>query len=204
MTEGQGSVTHWITDLRDGKADAASRKLWERYFDRLARLARAHLRTVPRGPADEEDVALSVIESFLRGTAAGRFPALSGRDDLWRLLVTITARKASNRRRADARQKRGGRRVIGEAALAGNDPACDDFLAQVVGREPTPEFAATVVDESRRLFGRLADDSLRVVALLKLEGYSNAEAANSLDCSLRTVERKLDVIRKRWLAEGAP
>ena len=26
----------------------------------------------------------------------------------------------------------------------------------------------------------------------------------SLDCGLRTVERKLEVIRKRWTAEGAP
>src|SRR5262249_43550979 len=42
------------------------------------------------------------------------------------------------------------------------------------------------------------------VALLKLEGYSNEEIARSLDCSLRTVERKLEVIRKRWTAEGTP
>jgi DNA-directed RNA polymerase specialized sigma24 family protein len=43
-----------------------------------------------------------------------------------------------------------------------------------------------------------------VVALLKLEGFSNEEIARSLDCSLRTVERKLEEIRKRWTAEGTP
>ena len=43
-----------------------------------------------------------------------------------------------------------------------------------------------------------------MVALLKLEGHSNEEIARSLDCGLRTVERKLDVIRKRWIAEGTP
>ena len=43
-----------------------------------------------------------------------------------------------------------------------------------------------------------------MVALLRLEGHSNEEVARSLDCSLRTVERKLEVIRKRWLAEGTP
>ena len=42
------------------------------------------------------------------------------------------------------------------------------------------------------------------VALLMPEGYSNEEIARSLDCSLRTVERKLEVIRKRWTAEGTP
>ena len=59
-----------------------------------------------------------------------------------------------------------------------------------------------LTDEYRRLFGSLADESLRVVALLKLEGHSNEEIAQSLDCGLRTVERKLEVIRKRWMAEG--
>jgi hypothetical protein len=42
------------------------------------------------------------------------------------------------------------------------------------------------------------------VALLELEGYCNEEIARGLDCSLRTVERKLEVIRKRWTAEGTP
>ncbi len=202
--DGENSVTQWIGDLRAGNRDEASRRLWERYFTRLARVAQVRLRAVARGPADGEDVALSVFASFFQGVAAGRFPELGNRDDLWRLLVTITARKAHNQRRDEGRQKRGGGRVAGEGALAGADPIGDDFLAQVIGDEPTPEFAAMVTDEYRRLFGSLADESLRVVALLKLEGHSNEEIAGSLDCGLRTVERKLEVIRKRWLAEGTP
>jgi hypothetical protein len=42
------------------------------------------------------------------------------------------------------------------------------------------------------------------VALLKLEGYSNEEIARSLDCGSRTVERKLEVFRKRRTVEGTP
>jgi DNA-directed RNA polymerase specialized sigma24 family protein len=200
--DGNHSVTQWIEDLRTGNRDEASRCLWERYFTRLAGLARARLRASARGSADGEDVALSVFDSFFHGVAAGRFPDLDNRDDLWRLLVTMTARKACNQRRNECRQKRGGERVVGEGALAGADPEADDFMAQVVADEPTPEFAAMVTDEYRRLFGSLTDESLRVVALLKLEGRSNLEIAKSLDCGLRTVERKLEVIRKRWLAEG--
>ena len=41
MAEGQDSVTHWINELRVGDADAASRKLWERYFE-LTRVQDAH------------------------------------------------------------------------------------------------------------------------------------------------------------------
>ena len=59
-------------------------------------------------------------------------------------------------------------------------------------------------DQCRSLLGSLGDDSLKVVALMKLDGHSNEEIARTLDCALRTVERKLDVIRKRWLAEGGP
>jgi DNA-directed RNA polymerase specialized sigma24 family protein len=202
--DGENSVTQWVSDLKAGDRSEATRRLWERYFQRLARLAQARLRTTGRGPADGEDVALSVFDSFFRAAAAGRFPELGDREDLWRLLVTITARKAHNRRRDEGRQKRGAGRVVDEGALAGADPMGDDFLAQVVGNEPTPEFAAMVTDEYRRLFGSLADESLRVVALLKLEGHSNEEIAKSLDCGLRTVERKLEVIRKRWTAEGVP
>ncbi len=48
-----------------------------------------------------------------------------------------------------------------------------------------------MADEARRLFESLADDSLREVVRLRLEGYSNDEIARALDCGLRTVERKL-------------
>src|SRR5262249_14630482 len=92
-----GSVTRWIVALRGGEADEAARRLWDRYFDRLVSLARARLRTAPRGPDDEEDAALSAFESLCRGVAQGRFGRLGNRDELWRLLATITARKAADR-----------------------------------------------------------------------------------------------------------
>jgi DNA-directed RNA polymerase specialized sigma24 family protein len=198
--DGEDSVTRWVSDVKAGDRGEAARLLWERYFQRLARLAQARLRSGRGGPADGEDVALSALDTFIRGAAAGRYPGLGGRDDLWRLLVTITARKAHNLRRDEGRKKRGGGRVGGEAALAGPDG--EDFLARIVGEEPTPEFAALVIDEYRRLFGSLSDESLRVVALRKLEGHSHEEIARSLDCGVRTVERKREVIRKRWEAEG--
>jgi DNA-directed RNA polymerase specialized sigma24 family protein len=203
MAEEEGSVTNWMKGLQGEAAAVASHALWERYFERLARLARARLGSAPRGPSDEEDIALSVLDSFFRGAAAGRYPDLKNREDLWRLLITITTRKAYNQRRDETRQKRGGGRMVTAAALAGAESDCDDFLAQVICEKLTPESASIVTDEYRRLIGSLGDESLRVVALMKLEGYSNEEIARGLDCGLRTVERKLDVIRKRWLAEGS-
>jgi DNA-directed RNA polymerase specialized sigma24 family protein len=77
-------------------------------------------------------------------------------------------------------------------------------IEQIVGREPTPAFAALVADECRRLLEALGDETLRRVALLRMEGYSDPEIATRLGCCLRTVGRKLELIRKTWLREVAP
>ena len=49
-----------------------------------------------RRVADEDDVALSAFKSLCVGAARGRYPILTDRDDLWRLLIVIAARKASS------------------------------------------------------------------------------------------------------------
>src|SRR5262249_55948531 len=104
--EPQGSVSRWLQQLQQGKT-AAAQPLWERYFPRLVELARKKLRDAPRR-GTEEAVALSAFDSFCRNAADGRFPQLADRDDLWRLLVVITARKAAHLARDERRQKRGG------------------------------------------------------------------------------------------------
>jgi len=197
-----GSITHWITGLKSGDAESAQH-VWERYFARLVRMARDKLRRMHRVGADrdEEDVALSALKSVCMGAALGRFPRLGDRDDLWGLLVVVTARKARNQARDASRLKRGGGRVRAETDLAPGDPEEEAAMARVIGREPTPEFAAMVAEEfERRLLG-MGDETLRRIALLRLEGYTNEEIAATIGCVARTVERKLDVIRKTWRRE---
>ena len=199
-----GSVTTWVEQLRAGNRGAAQR-LWERYFPRLVGLARRKLRGLPRRAADEEDVALSAFDSFCRGAEQGRFPQLSDRDNLWDLLVLLTARKAIDLRHHETRQKRGGGRVGGESALEGG-PGRDDggvAIEQVVGTEPTPALAAQVADEFERLLELLPTGELRAVAVMKLESYTNAEIADRLGCALVTVERRLRLIRSAWEREAA-
>src|SRR5262245_55876712 len=115
------SVTRLIGQLAGGDSDEAARQLSDRYFDQIVRLARARLRAAPGGQADDEGVALSAFGRLCRGVAAGRFPRLSGRDELWRLLATITARKVIDQIQREGRQKRGGGRVHTEADLQGSD-----------------------------------------------------------------------------------
>jgi DNA-directed RNA polymerase specialized sigma24 family protein len=196
------TVTYWLQQLQAGDPRAAQ-PLWERYFTQLVRLARSRLVGSPRRVADEEDVALSVFDSFCRGAAQGRFPQLHDRNNLWSLLVVLTARKAGRLVEHERRLKRGGGRVGGDSA-GGGDSETGRGLEQVVGREPTPEFAAQVAEECRRLLDQLADPQLRAVAMWKLEGYTNSEVADKLGCAVPTVERRLRLIRKSWEKEAPP
>jgi RNA polymerase sigma factor (sigma-70 family) len=198
----EGSVTHWIEDIKEGKS-AAARAVWERYFEKLVRLARQKLYGVPCQMADEEDVAISALDSFYRAAQQGRFPDLSDRDSLWRLLLRMTARKTVDRRRYETRQRRGGGRVCNEAALAA--PGISDYeetLAQVIGDSPTPELAAMMAEECRRLLEQLDEADLQALVTAKMEGFTNKQIAEQLHCSVRTVERRLRLIRRKWVEES--
>ena len=199
----QNSVSVWLDALRSSDENAAQ-KLWERYFQRIERLAAKKLQRRYNRVFDEEDVAISAFRSLLIGIRGGRFPDLHDRDNLWALLVVITARKVSHRVRDERALRRGGGRVYGESVLGherlGPDPETDDKanIGRVIGSAPSPEFALEVAEEAEALLDRLEDASLRQVALLRLEGYSNKEIAGLAGCALRTVERRLALIRKIW------
>jgi DNA-directed RNA polymerase specialized sigma24 family protein len=190
----EGSVTLLLGRLRGGdpaaSADATAR-LWGRYFGALVRLARTRLPGTVRRAADEEDIALSALDSFCRGEAAGRFPTLGDRDDLWRLLATITLRKVRDAIEHEWRQKRGAGRS-GEGA---------EVLDELFARDPSPEVAAQFADLLGHLIARLGDDVLRRLAELKLLGHTEEEMAAALGISPRTVRRKLDLIRRLWERE---
>src|SRR5262249_42506716 len=190
------SVTVWIGELKEGDQPAAQARR-ERYFPRMVQRARTRFRDASRRAADEEDAALSAFDSFCNGAAEGRFPQLRDRDNLWPLLVVITARKVIDARNHEARKKRGGGKVRGESAwldaVDGSDR--DGGINLVIGDEPTPAFAAAVAERTQHLLDALGSEELRAVAVWKMEGYSNAEIAVKMGCVERTVERRLKLIR---------
>jgi DNA-directed RNA polymerase specialized sigma24 family protein len=154
--------------------------------------------SAPRRAADEEDVALSAFHSFCRAAERGRFLKLDDREDLWRLLVCFTTRKAAHFLRDGGRLKRCGRAV---SEYSRRDDSGEIDLELIAGEEPSPDFVAEMAEEYRRLLGRLGDETLRSVAVWKMEGYTNEEIAGKLVCVPRTVERKLRLIRAIWESE---
>jgi DNA-directed RNA polymerase specialized sigma24 family protein len=179
------TVSQWLDQLKQGD-DRAVHELWDRYQQRQIGLARRLLGNAPRGAADEEDVALSAFNSFCARAAEGKFPVLEDRDDLWKILATITVRKASRLARRERRRK---------GADVGKP--LEDFS----DHGPSPELVARTKQELARLFDLLDDVLLRHVAYLKLEGESNAQIAAAIGKSVPTVERKLRTIRELWSAE---
>jgi DNA-directed RNA polymerase specialized sigma24 family protein len=199
-----GSVTRWIDELKAGDPQAA-RELWDRYFARLVSLARARLRRAAhRGSADadEEDAALSAFDSFCRGVSEGRFARLNDRDDLWQLLVVLTSRKAIDHAKRQRALKRGGDRMRAEPHR--HQDSVIDVLEGLPGPEPTPEFAAMVAEEYTRLLEILDDETLRIVATRRLDGYTSEEIARELGCAVRTVANKLKIIRLKWEQAHGP
>jgi len=199
MAEGD-SVSQWLDRMKAGEGGDIQR-LWDRYFEKLVRLAKARLPGHARRAFDEEDVALSAFQSFCDGVGRGQFPQLADRDDLWRLLATITTRKVVGSVRYQTRQKRGGGNVLGESALIDRDEPAEANMAQFLSREPTPEAAIQFADEYERLFDQLEDPTLKAIAQHKLEGWTSEEIAVQLGTTRRTVDRKLRLIRAIWEEE---
>lgn len=186
------SVTRWLQSLGEGNQRSA-RLLWTFVKDRLLRLARNEIGRGRPIVYDEEDVANSVFGALCRGAEGGRYDEVANREELWRLLAVITVNKARTRARDANRAKRGGKVTQIEDA--------NEFLEMIEGAELAPDVALACQEECERLLSMLEKDELKLVALLKVEGYTNEEIASQLGCSRRAIQRRLNLIRDFWVEE---
>lgn len=189
-------VTSWIKRIRDGDEEAAQ-MLWDRYAEDIIEVARKTMKNASKRVEDEEDVAVIAFKSLLAGIVAGRFPELDRREQLWRLLLVITTRKAAAVIEKANRQKRGGGEVRGDSAMIEPDESLTEGFDRLESDRPTPAVAATIADEARNLLAAL-DETSQKVAALKMEGYTHEEVAEKLGVNIRTVERRLKAIREQW------
>ncbi len=194
--EQPGSITRWLDDLKAGRPEAVN-AIWRCYYDRVLALARHRLRQAPHQAVEEvEDVALSAFNGLADGAARGQFDHLEDRGDLWRVLATITVHKALQRGRRYDRWKRSGRPAVANGKAR---PADDrDVLEMAVSNEPVPEITVMLRDQVDRLLAVLDDPILRQIAEWRMEGLANDEIAHRLGRAVRTVERKVELIRLTW------
>lgn len=190
-----------VRRVRQGD-EAAIETLWNDYYRRLVRVAAGRLPRSLRRTGDEEDVALSAFHSFVAGVKDDKFPDLRTPDNLWGLMITLTSRKVHAHVRRATRQKRGGGSVRGESVfltpggetvgggLAGVGNDADDHVAADVQAE--------LAEAAESLMDKLDDDELRRIAWMRMDGYMVDEIAGELGKSKRAVERRLQLIRRRW------
>jgi DNA-directed RNA polymerase specialized sigma24 family protein len=191
-----GSITICIRELREGRGDprAAVQRIWDYLFPGRGDKAARH--NSRRAVADGEDAVMSALASLWRMAQSGRFPDLGGREDLKRLFGGIVRHKLRKQDRRESRIKRGGGRVLQEAALeAADGPSDGAGLAELaVSHEPDPESAAIAAEEWNRRFG-LLDEDQRLIVCYRLEGLPVAEIARRTGYSARLIYYRMEKIR---------
>ena len=189
MTPPAGSITRLIPDLLD-RDEVAIGELWRRYVGRMEAVARPVMVGLAPGAGDEQDVAQSAYFAFCEAAANGLAPNLESRNELWRLLSTIVRHKATDHVRRESRARRGGR---GAASV--------EEFQDVADRYPSPPQVAQLQEAVDTLFEKLdsaSDPKLKAIAILRLEGAAMQEIADRLDCTVRTVQRKLHILERLW------
>lgn len=211
--QGESSdISTLMQRVRSGDNDAAQ-QLWERYAEQIVEVARRSLKNSSKRVQDEEDVAMIAFKSLLSGITAGRFSELDHRDQLWRLIMVITTRKAAAVIEKDHRQKRGGGDVRGDSAVMQREIQDDGTQRDIEGsgegsgahgfdrltsEKPAPDIAAIMADQMEQLLLSLPDETAQQIVALKMEGFTHEEIARKIDVNTRTVERRLRQIRELW------
>ncbi len=197
-----GSVTSWLVRADSVNRDDAASLLWNRFAFRLVRVARRHLRNTDQRMYDEEDLALSTLQEFLYRQERGQFTRLSSRQDLWRLLVTISLNKSRNHRRFLGQLCRSPRGSGGLASTFQEERFLDGELVggRVGSREmedsESPDWIVMMADQCRYLMGLLdnqdSSGKLRQIAAMRLIAGGNA---SSLHRAIRELHHK------KWVEE---
>jgi RNA polymerase sigma-70 factor (ECF subfamily) len=170
---------------------AAATELFQRYASRLVALARSQLSARLSHRVDPEDVVQSVYRSFFADSREGRYQLERG-GDLWQLLVTMTLHKLTNQANRLGTQKRS---VSRERQFGSEDSLLGIGAPRLAG-QPSPAEAAALADQLEQLLRGLEPPQRRIVEL-RLQGYNLDEIASEVPCSLSTVRRVLDRIKKQ-------
>jgi len=186
--ESLGSVSLMYSQLQVGSGEAA-RHIWNHYFPRLSGLA-ARVLVGRRLPQSAEDAVQNAFFQFFQSVERGDYGNCQRREDLWRILRILTVQASRKLAVRELALKRGGGRVYLEADAhwsAGLETRVD-------GNRTSAQECDLICEE---FLDRL-DGDLREVTLLRLAGYTNPQIKVLLQCSLRSVERRMHLIRAAW------
>jgi RNA polymerase sigma-70 factor (ECF subfamily) len=184
-----------IKQFRAGSESAAG-ELFDRYCEKLMRLAQRRIGQRMASRVDPEDVIQSAFRTFFVRVRNDEF-TFDGENDLFKLLVRLTVNKALRQIAHHRAAKRDPHREAGQ----GTDDS--DILAGVMAHEPSPDVEVAVLDEFERFLSQLPDFERKVLEL-KLHGNSTteiAEALGSYDRKIRRVLERIEAVAQGRAAE---
>ena len=165
----------------------AAEMIFERYLERLTRLARSRISPRFFSRFDEEDVVLSAFRSFFLGARKGQF-SIRRSGDLWRLLVKMTLHKLYRNLARHTASKR----AVEFEETVGVD---GELVSWCVSHDPTPDEAAAFAENLELVMAKFSTEQ-RIAFELRLQGEKLEEIAKEMQVSERTVRRILVSIRE--------
>ncbi|VTT99218.1 rna polymerase sigma-70 ecf-like protein : Transcription regulator LuxR OS=Rhodopirellula sallentina SM41 GN=RSSM_00164 PE=4 SV=1: Sigma70_ECF [Gemmataceae bacterium] len=173
-------------------SETAAHNLFDRYCEKLMRLARRRIGHRMASRIDPEDPVQSAFRTFFARVRSDQF-TFEGESDLFKLLVRLTVNKTLRQ----IAHHRAAKRDPGREA--GHGPDGDGLLDQIIAAEPQPLVQVAVMEEFERFLMQLPEFDRKVLEL-KFEGYTTAEIAGKLGSYDRKIRRVFE--RAAALAEG--
>lgn len=173
-------------------SESAARKLFDRYCEKLMRLARRRIGQRMASRIDPEDAVQSAFRTFFARVKSDQF-TFDGESDLFKLLVRLTVNKTLRQ----IAHHRAAKRDPGREAGQGSDE--EGLLDHITADEPPPEVQVALLEEFERFLEQLPEFDRKVLGM-KFEGYTTSEIAAKLGSYDRKIRRVFE--RAAAVAEG--
>lgn len=174
----------WFARLANGDPEIVQ-QFWDQYGDPMRRVAERQIAQRLRTRVDADDIVQSACRTFFRRIGEGQFD-IADTESLWRLLLTITLNKA----RMQARYHTRDRRSIGrEQAIPEHGAFAPSEQESFLDKVDFEDMLQFVMEH--------LDDEQQQILTMTLEGKSQIEIADALNCSERTVRRMRGRIREQ-------
>ena len=187
MAEPRSDDRDLVSDYQAG-SESAARDLFDKYCERLMKLAKRRIGQRMASRFDPEDVIQSAFRTFFTRVKNDEF-TFEAEDDLFKLLVRLTVRKTLRRIEHHSAAKRNPNL---EAAQRTDDV---EPFSLVASHTVTPDMEVALLDEFQDFIGNLPELDRKVIEL-KIQGYSTVEIAEQVGSYERKVRRVLERIEK--------
>ena len=187
MAEPRSDDRDLVSDYQAG-SESAARDLFDKYCERLMKLAKRRIGQRMASRFDPEDVIQSAFRTFFTRVKNDEF-TFEAEDDLFKLLVRLTVRKTLRRIEHHSAAKRNPNL---EAAQRTDDV---EPFSLVASHTVTPDMEVALIDEFQDFIGNLPELDRKVIEL-KIQGYSTVEIAEQVGSYERKVRRVLERIEK--------